>query len=66
MFLLKLKEKLGTGKILIFSKQKHANRLDYGSGLPAAANSGQKQPGLEFSCLDRTDVFGLDRADVCC
>ena len=32
------------------------NRLDYGLGQPAAAKSGQKQPGLEVSSLDRTDV----------
>ena len=53
----KVEKSSGWVEYLQFFKQQLINRLDYGLGQPAAAKSGQKQPGLEVSCLDWTDVI---------
>ena len=44
-------------KYLQFVNQKMINRLDYGLDQPAAAKSGQKQPVLEVTYLDKAGVF---------
>ena len=62
----KVEEQVGNGQhTFIFQKKKMIKGLDYGLGQPAAAKSGQKQPGLEVSCLDRTGVICSDRTDIC-
>ena len=61
----KVKENHGMYKILAIFNQKVINGLDHGLGQPAAAKSGQKQPGLEVRCLDRTDRCLLLRQDRC-